>query len=884
MASTDALPIPRKNTAYRVTFPLMDADGDLVTGATGLDSEVSKDAGTFADCTNEATEIATSSGMYYLDLTSTEMNADCVAIIVKTSSSGAKTTPIVLYPEEAGDIRVNATQLNGTSLTGRDIGASVLLSSGTGTGQLDFTSGVVKANLAQILGTALTETAGLIAAGFKQFFNIASPTSTMNTITTVTTATNLTNAPTSGDLTATMKTSVTTAASAATPAVTVSDKTGFSLSTAGILAIWHQLTSAIVTASTIGKLLVDNVNATMSSRASQTSVDTIDDFVDTEVSAIKTQTDKLTFTVANQVDVNVLDWKSATAPAMTGDAFARLGAPVGASISADVAGVKTDTTSILSKLLKYVQLIVRKDSAIATDNATEVTAINANGGSGGGAYANTTDSHEALRDRGDAAWATATGFSTLDAAGVRTAVGLATANLDTQLDALPTAAENTTAVWAAGTRVLTAGTNIALAKGTGVTGFNDLSAAQVNAEADAALSDIRLHELMTTALTGQPAAGSLFGDLTDDDGAGTQQLNAQALELAPSGGGGLTVTDIVNGVWDEPAGDHVVSGSTGEALGAAGGAGDPWITSLPGSYSAGQAGYIVGTNLNTTVGSRSTLDGAGVQSALTSQGYTSTRAGYLDTLNGLVAAVWASATRLLTAGTNIVLAKGTGITGFNDLSAAQVNAEADAALSDVGLTTTITGRIDVASSTRASQTSVDTIDDLLDTEVAAIYNRIGAPAGASVSADIAAVKSQTAAIEIDTGTDIPATLATLAGYVDTEVSAIKAKTDGLPTIPASQGDVTTVGAAVAALNNVSTAQVKAQVVAALSTDTYTEPTSVPAATATLAAKIGWLMALWRNKMTQTGTTSTLRNDADTSSIATSTVGDDGTTYTQGEWQ
>jgi hypothetical protein len=113
MASTDAKPVPQKNVAYRVTFPIMDADGDLVTGATGLDSEVSKDGATFADCTSEATEIATASGMYYLDLTSTEMNADTVAIIVKTSSVGAKTTSIVMYPEEAGDIRVNVTQVSG---------------------------------------------------------------------------------------------------------------------------------------------------------------------------------------------------------------------------------------------------------------------------------------------------------------------------------------------------------------------------------------------------------------------------------------------------------------------------------------------------------------------------------------------------------------------------------------------------------------------------------------------------------------------------------------------------------------------------------------------------------------------------------------------------
>lgn len=113
MGASDARPIPRKNVAYRVTFPIYDADGDLVAGAAGLDSEVSGDGGTFADCTNEATEIATGSGMYYLDLTSGEMNYDTVAIIVKTSTTGAKTTSIVLYPEEAGDVRADVVQISG---------------------------------------------------------------------------------------------------------------------------------------------------------------------------------------------------------------------------------------------------------------------------------------------------------------------------------------------------------------------------------------------------------------------------------------------------------------------------------------------------------------------------------------------------------------------------------------------------------------------------------------------------------------------------------------------------------------------------------------------------------------------------------------------------
>jgi hypothetical protein len=146
MATGDARPFPRKNAAYRVTFPILDADGDLVTGATGLDSEISKNGGTFADCTNEATEIATASGMYYLDLTAAEMNTDTVAIIVKTSSSGAKTTPIVLYPVEATDIDVNVTAWNGTAIPGVDTAGypRVTIKDGTGAGEIDADAGKVK--------------------------------------------------------------------------------------------------------------------------------------------------------------------------------------------------------------------------------------------------------------------------------------------------------------------------------------------------------------------------------------------------------------------------------------------------------------------------------------------------------------------------------------------------------------------------------------------------------------------------------------------------------------------------------------------------------------------------------------------------------------------
>lgn len=53
----------------------------------------------------------------------------------------------------------------------------------------------------------------------------------------------------------------------------VGDKTGYALSSAAIQAIWDALTSALTTAGSIGKLLTDNVNATIGSRSSHSAAD-----------------------------------------------------------------------------------------------------------------------------------------------------------------------------------------------------------------------------------------------------------------------------------------------------------------------------------------------------------------------------------------------------------------------------------------------------------------------------------------------------------------------------------------------------------------------------------------------------------------------------------
>ena len=85
------------------------------------------------------------------------------------------------------------------------------------------------------------------------------------------------------------------------------------------------------------------------------------------------------------------------------------------------------------------------------------------------------------------------------------------------------------------------------------------------------------------------------------------------------------------------------------------------------------------------------------------------------------------------------------------------------------------------------------------------------------------------------------------------------------------------------LNDLSAAEVNAEVVDALATDTYGEPAQgAPAATTTLAAKINYLYKAWRNKSTQTATTYALYDDAGSTVDHKATVSDDGTTATKGE--
>lgn len=92
----------------------------------------------------------------------------------------------------------------------------------------------------------------------------------------------------------------------------------------------------------------------------------------------------------------------------------------------------------------------------------------------------------------------------------------------------------------------------------------------------------------------------------------------------------------------------------------------------------------------------------------------------------------------------------------------------------------------------------------------------------------------------------------------------------------------TVGA-VAAKAVVRTFQMRTTAVDDVWTKTMTELASTPGVNASVLSALQWLFLLSRNKITQTATVQTLRNDADSATIASSTVSDDGTTFTRGEF-
>lgn len=184
----------------------------------------------------------------------------------------------------------------------------------------------------------------------------------------------------------------------------------------------------------------------------------------------------------------------------------------------------------------------------------------------------------------------------------------------------------TTAVWINGTRTLSSGANIVLAKGTGITGFNDITAASVWTNVTRSLTDKTGYGLSSTTMQDLHRANPiLLVERTVEDGnTGSVTLSAPDDYTDPN--------TLVGAAF------VVDPGSSGPCRG--------FITS------ASRDGDNIVLTLSTTLPTSPVGATFRIYAALGSP----------------PAEVWTNSVRSLTTGSGIVLAKGIGLTGLNDLS------------------------------------------------------------------------------------------------------------------------------------------------------------------------------------------------------------------------
>ena len=189
------------------------------------------------------------------------------------------------------------------------------------------------------------------------------------------------------------------------------------------------------------------------------------------------------------------------------------------------------------------------------------------------------------------------------------------------------------------------------------------------------------------------------------------------------------VAEIADAVWDEVLSGHLTSGTTGAGLNAAGSAGDPWSTAVPGAYGAGTAGKILGDNLNATVSSRA------------SQTSVDTVDDFLDTEIAAIKAKTDNLPAAPAAVSDIPTAAGVADAVWDEARAGHVGA------GSFGEGVILTSAYDAAK-TAATQASVNTIDDFLDTEVAGIL--------AAVDTEVGAIKTTTDQLTFTTANKVDA--------------------------------------------------------------------------------------------------------------------------------
>ena len=380
-------------------------------------------------------------GMMQLELAAADVNR--VGRMLLSITDAANHCPVfhelMVLPAQVYDslilgtdlLDANASQAGGTTVTGRDIGASVLLSSGTGTGQISLSSGAV---LLQATQTGVT---------------IPTVTTVTNQLTAAAIATGIWQDATAGDFTA-------------------ASSIGKSLYIANVApgAAGGHFIAGTNAATSITTALTANITGNLSGSVGSVTgaVGSVTGAVGSVTGAVGSVTGAVGSVAANGITATSIATDAINAAAVKADAVTKIqnGLATPTNITAGTITTATNVTTVNGLAANVITA-----ASMNADASAEISDAVWDEALSGHATAGTAG--KALSDA-----STATG---LDAAGVRSAVGLASANLDTQLADLPTNAELASALAAADDAVLAA-----------IAALNNLSAAQVNAEVVDALN------------------------------------------------------------------------------------------------------------------------------------------------------------------------------------------------------------------------------------------------------------------------------------------------------------------------------------------------------------------------------------------------------------
>lgn len=750
--------------------------------------------------------------------------------VVASSGNGYATATNVALVITTGTV-------GGVSVVGEVIGSFSIecrlpLTVGSVTGAVGSVTGAV-GSVTGAVGSVTGMTASDVGAIKAKTDSLpASPASTTNiTAGTITTVTNLTNAPTAGDLTATMKASVTAAvptAAVIADAVLDEDMTGHQ--TQGTLG--QAIGDPVADTNTIFKAVVtDAAGANIGVDIVALKAETAAILVDTgttlqgELDAIQTNVDAILVDTGTTLDgkINTID-------------------TVVDSILVDTAEIGAAGAGLTAiNLPNQTMDIVGNITGNLSGSVGSVT------GAVGSVTAGVTLAAAAIQAIWDALTSALTTAGSIGKLLVDNINGTISSRASqTSVDDLPTNAELATSQAAADDATLAA-----------IAALNNLSSAQAQTAAEAALAvydpptrteatadkdailtavaDVPTNAELATALAAsddavlaQVALVKTVTDKLDDtleDDAGTFRFTANALEQGPGGGSAPTAAAIADAVWDEAMADHLTGGSTGSSLNGAGAAGDPWTTPLPGAYGAGTAGKIIGDNVNASISSRasqSSVDDIPTNAELaTSQALSDDDTlAAIAALNNLSAAGVRAAVGLATANldtqledipTNSELATSqaaaddatlAAIAALNNLSAAGVRAALGLATANLD-----TQLADLPTNAELA-TSQGSSDDATLAAIAALNNLSEANIRIALGLAAANLDTQLSNIaqladSIDAYQSHPTTGFPL---IYDQVALVKAKTDNLPSDPADQSILNTalisVLSAIEALNNI----------------------------------------------------------------------------------